>query len=288
MSIGDLYSAANVVTGQAAVFFAPNNTALPALAGFNPADPFDPTMWMSYLVTVGSITSMTFTFTRRGATATTGSLTLTGLTAAAVQTALEGLATIGVGNVKVTGTTTTGPFNISLNEGLQDGVLTMTPTGGAGSSLSGPIWSASGATEQGWQFGADKNTQTINIEEQSTPVDTTMTSQAVSIQGNLSEDISKTLLLALNATKQVVAPTTQVGGYDLITPTDLVLKYAVAMVTTNAEGYGRIIYAPSWTSLAGVSAAFRRASGQRLYGVTFATVCDTSKIKIYNFTMPHT
>src|SRR4051812_14079165 len=98
MAIADLYDANNVVVGQAATFFAPKDTALPALTGFNLADPFD------------------------------------------------------------------------------DAFFT------------GPTWSPCGATDQGWTFGADKSTQTINIEEQSTPVATTLTSQSVSIAGSLSED----------------------------------------------------------------------------------------------------
>lgn len=291
MPIGDLYNANNVVTGQAAVFVAANGTPLIDLAKFNVADPFDNTAWVQYTLTVGTITSMTLTFVRRAGsggvgagTATTTSLTLSGLTAAALQTALEGLSTVGTGNVRVTGTTTTGPFYITFDEGLQDGVLTMTPTGGANSSLTGPLWTSVGATEQGWQLGADKSTQTINIEEQSTPVDTTITSQALSIQGSLSEDISRTLALTLNATVTKVAPTATVGGYDDIALSDIPIYYAVAMVTTNAEGFGRIIYAPKWTSLGNVSAAFRRAAGQRLYGASFATVCQTNQIRILNFT----
>jgi hypothetical protein len=285
MAIGDLYNAQNVVTGQAAVFFAAANTALPALSLFNTADPFDATMWTQYLLTITGATSITLTFARRGATATTGTLTVAGLTASALQTALGGLATVGgVTNVKVGNSAS--PWSIVFNEGLTDGVLTVTPTGGT-ATVSAPLWLPTGATEQGWQFGADKSTNTIGIEEQSTPVGMTVSSQSVSIQGNLSEDISKTLTLALNATKSVVAPTVTVGGYDLITPTDTVLQYAVGMVTSNAEGYGRIIYAPLWTSLAGVSAAFRRAAGQRLYGVTFQTICNTNQIQIYNFTAPH-
>lgn len=284
MSIGQLYNASNVVTGQAAVFVGPANTALPALAGFNTSDPFDPTMWTQYALATGTATSITLTFTRRGTTATTGTLTVSGLTAAAVATALAGLSNVGAGNVVVTGTSPN--FSIVFNEALQDGVLTVTPTGGT-ATLTAPVWKAVGATEQGWQLGADKNTQTINIEEQSTAVGTTITSQAISISGSLSEDISSTLALALNATVSTVAPTVTTGGYDLITPTDTVLTYAVAMVTTNAEGRGRIIYAPAWTSLGNVSAAFRRAAGQRLYAINFATVCATNQIGIYNFTQPH-
>lgn len=194
MTIGLLYDADNVVVGQAAVFFAPADTALPALSGWNEADPFDPTF------------------------------------------------------------------------------------------LASPTWTPCGATDQGWQFGAEKNTQTINIEEQSTPVGTTITDQAVTISGALSEDISKTLTLALNATKATTAAATGVAGYDTITLSDVPLYYAVALVTTNAEGFGRIIYAPKWTQLENAEVAFRRAADKRNYGVQFATVCKTSDIKIINFT----
>lgn len=286
MAIGDLYNAQNVVTGQAAVFVAPGNTPLIDLSKFNTADPFDTTAWTTYSMAVGATTAVILTFLRRGVTASTTSLTITGLTAAALQAALNGLATIGAGGVNVTGTTTTGPFFISFDEGLQDGVLTAAFTG-TGGVLSAPLWTACGATEQGWQLGADKSTQSINIEEQSTQVGTTITSQAVSVQGSLSEDITRTLALAMNATVTKTAAVTTVSpGYDTLTLTDTVLVYALGLVTTNAEGFGRIVYAPLWTSLGNVSASFRRAAGQRLYGVNFATICATNQIQILNFTQP--
>lgn len=199
MAIGDLYDADNVVVGQAAVFTAAAGTALPALTGFNTADPFDEAFFT-------------------------------------------------------------------------------TPTG----------WVPVGATEQGWQLGADKSTQVINIEEQSTPVGTTITSQSITIAGSLSEDITKTLTLALNATSAATAATSSAPGYDTITLSDDVIYYAVAMVTTNAEGFGRIVYAPKWTQLGNVSAAFRRAAGQRLYAVNFATVCKPGEIEVVNFTAAKT
>lgn len=192
--IGDLYDANNVVVGQAAVFFAPANTAMPAVTSFNTADPFDPAFWPD------------------------------------------------------------------------------------------PDWTPCGATDQGWAFGANKSTQTINIEEQSTPVATTVTSQSVSLTGALSEDVTPTLALALNAT--AVSTAAVVGtspGYDTLTLTDTPILYAVGMVTTNAEGFGRIIYAPTWTQLSNVSVAFRRAADKRNYPVGFETVCRTQDIKILNF-----
>ena len=191
--IGDLYDANNVIVGQAAVFFAVEGTALPALSAWNEADPFDETFWTS------------------------------------------------------------------------------------------PLWTPCGATDQGWQFGADKSTQTINIEEQSTPVATTITSQSITLSGALSEDITRTLALALNAVSATTAPASGQVGYDTLTLSDDPIYYAVGLVTQNPEGFGRIIYAPKWTQLSNVSAAFRRASDKRSYGAGFATVCNTSDIKVINF-----
>ena len=195
--IGDLYDASNVVVGQAAVLFAPKDTALPNLTGWNAADPFDTTFWT-------------------------------------------------------------------------------------------PTFTPCGATDQGWQFGANKSSQTINIEEQSTPVATTITSQAVTIAGALSEDVSATLTLALNATKAATTPGVSTPGYDTVSLSDTPIEYAVAMVTTNKEGFGRIIYAPRWTQLSNATVNFRRAADKRSYPVQFETVCNIDQIEILNFTAAHT
>lgn len=150
------------------------------------------------------------------------------------------------------------------------------------------LWTPCGATDQGWQAGADKSTQSISIEEQSTPVGTTITSQSVSLAGSLSEDISKTLALALNATLVATAATTSEPGFDTLTLTDEPIRYAVAAIMQNAEGFGRIIYAPSWTQLNNASVSFRRATDKRMYPVQFETVCKTSDIQIINFTAAKT
>lgn len=150
---------------------------------------------------------------------------------------------------------------------------------------SSPNWTPCGATDQGWTFGASKSTQSIAIEEQSTPVATTLTTQSVSIGGSLSEDVTATLALALNAASATVAPATGIPGYDHLTLQDVPIQYAVGMVTTNAEGFGRIIYAPAWTQLDNASVAFRRAADKRMYPVSFETVCKTTDIEILNFTV---
>lgn len=203
--IGDLYNANNVVVGQAAVFFAPANTPLPAMTNWDVTDPFKAGFWPAPVVAPAT-----------------------------------------------------------------------------------PGWQACGATDQGWVFGADKSTQVINIEEQSSPVGTTLTSQNITIAGALSEDITRTLALALNAGVTSVAATSTTPGYDDVRLADAPILYAVGMVTVNASGFGRLIYAPAWTQLNNASVAFRRAADKRQYAVSFATVCKTSDIVIRNFVAPKT
>lgn len=283
MAIGDLYSAENVVVGQAAVFFAPKNTALPSFSKWNVADPFDPGYFESIAVATGTATSFTLAVTNEAGTQTTGDQTVSGLTASALQTALAGLSNVGAGNVEVTGTG--GNFSVTFLGDAEGSTMTGTPTPtGGGFAVTASLWVPCGATDQGWQFSASKSTQTIGIEEQSTPVGVTLTSQSISLAGSLSEDITKTLALALNATAASVASGAGTPGYDQLTLTDTPIEYAVAAVTTNAHGFGRLIYAPTWTQLNNVQTSFRRAADKRMYAVQFDTVCRTKDIAVYDFT----
>lgn len=292
MSIGDLYNANNVVVGQAATFFAPKNTPLPAftrsapsIIGWNQSDPFDAGYLLPFLWASGTATSVIFTYTLDDRSFAGVSLTVAGTSAALIQANLiAALAAVGGSAATISVQGTSPNWNIVFRGALAGGTLTKVDTGGV-STVTSPLWVPCGATDQGWQYGAAKSTQTINIEEQSTPVATTVTSQAVTIAGALSEDITRTLNLALNAQSTVTAPATGVAGFDTVIMTDTVLQYAVVMVTTNPEGFGRIIYAPAWTQLANVTANFRRASDKRSYGVQFSTVCATNLIQTFNFTV---
>lgn len=145
-------------------------------------------------------------------------------------------------------------------------------------------WTECGATDQGWTFSADKNTSTINIEEQSTPVATSISDQTVTIQGSLSEDITRTLTLVLNATSTSTAATASSPGYDVVTLSDQIIHYAVGMMMTNAAGFVRWIYIPEAVSVSNAETSFRRASDKRMYPCTFTSTCEIGDIKIFNFT----
>lgn len=145
-------------------------------------------------------------------------------------------------------------------------------------------WVTCGATDQGWKFGANKSISEINIEEQSTPVNQEITSQKVTIDGTLSEDISATLALAISMQSTIVVPGSAMPGHTNLVLSDTVAVYAVCLLTTNSLGLPRWIYAPRWTQLSNTSVDFRRAAAKHMYPVSFATICAPSLIQIIDFT----
>lgn len=280
MTIGSLYNANNVIVGQAAVLFAPVNTPLITLANFDVADPFDFIQWYSQTLVIAA----TATFTLKDdAGHTSSSLTQTS-TGANIATALNAFAN---GATYAVSGSAGGPYVITITAGTYHPISVATVSVGTAVITLQP-WVPVGATDQGWKYGTNKSVNAINIEEQSTQVATTISSQSVTIEGSLSEDITQTLALAYNGLVATTAPGVSNPGYDVVSLTDTVLTYAVAMVTTNPQGLGRIIYAPQWTQLSNVSTDFRRASAKRMYPVQFATICKPSQIQVVNFTLPHT
>lgn len=278
MAIGDLYDANNVVVGQAAVLFAPENTPLPDFQNLVLSDPFDPSPFVSFSVAVVATSSYTLSY----AGGTTTNLTDTS-TSAAITTALEAI--VGNGNVTVTGTGTA--YTVLFAENVANGALTSTATTGS-ATVSGGLWVPVGATDQGWTYGTNKSTQKINIEEQSTEVGTTISTQSVTISGSLSEDISRTLALAYNGTLSSSAATANEPGFDVVALSDDVIYYAVAMLAQTNDGFPRIIYAPKWSQLANTTTAFRRAAKQRMYPVDFSTACKPTQIQVFNITSAKT
>jgi hypothetical protein len=260
-------------------------------------DPFSLAPWASAtLSTSGPLTAGTFilAYTVAGTPYTTAAVQWN-TTAAALQAAIvTALATFPGGpalasEVSVTGGPLTAagtPFSIALAERLMGGSWTITPTGVTGGTLTltQPLWTPVGATDQGWTFASNKSTQAINIEEQSSPVAMEMTTQSITVSGALSEDISSTLAMAYNMLATATAPATGVPGYTTLNPTDTILLYAVALIMANRLGFPRWLYIPQTTCLANASGAFRRAAAKRMYTADFQSVCPIAAIQIYDFT----
>ena len=314
MAIGDLYNASNVKVGQAAVLVAPAFTALPAITATVPNmnDPFSIVPFTDIQITIATGTSGTFTIsvTYGGATASSASIIIGTTTPAAIQAGLlSGLQTafpslaLTTGDVAVTGTspTTTAPctINISVPETLAlDGVWSTTGATGGPPVITQSSWQPVGATDQGWTWASSKTIQDITIEEQSTLVNRLLSSQQFTVTAALSEDIASTLALVHNMTPAAVARVASTSpGYTTLTLTDTPIQYAIAVLMGNAlgpggggggsgTGYPRWLYIPATTCLDNVSTPLRRAAAKRIYSAQFTSVCQTSLIKVYEFTTP--
>jgi hypothetical protein len=305
--IGDLYNANNVKVGQAAVMIAPNLTPLPAISATVPvmSDPFSVAPWTQATVSASAtITagSYTLTYTYLGQAYTTGANLYNDPAATVAGRIVTALATWPGGGptaaqVNVTGgppSATTTPMFISLDEAFVGGTWTLTPTGITGGTLSitQPIWTPVGATDQGWTWASTKALQDITIEEQSTLVARLMTSQSITVTGALSEDIARTLATVFNMTSAFTAAATTNPAYTTLTLSDTVIQYAVAVIMANtfgpAPGYPRWLYIPSTTCLDNVTTPLRRAAAKRMYTAQFTSVCATSAIQVLEFNAPHT
>lgn len=282
MTIGQLYNANNVVVGQAVCYFAPANTPLPA-DNNNSVNAFDPTNWSGQTVTVGAATAGTFTLTVGGQTTAPIAYNAT---AAAVKTAIEALSSVGAGNSIVT-STTPGTWTITLVGSAAGQSITGTGTGltgGAFSKTASGLWVPVGATEQGWKITTNKSTQDHQVEEQSTPVAQTVQSQKLTIDGDLSEDVTQTIALAFNMTSAVTAAGTGQPGKTRLTLTDTPLQYAVVLEAVNKFGFARRTYIPVATALTNSSVDFRRSASKRHYPLQFTSICPMNQIVVDEYT----
>lgn len=277
------YNPANVVVGDAALYVAPANTPMPADSSVL----FDPTLWTGKTLTANGATAITLSVTSALGTASTASITTFGSeTAAALQTALAALSSVGAGKVTVTGPTG-GPFVIVFDASLGGVTLAVTAsTGGSGPTVTGGLWLPAGATEQGWTLGGNTNTQDIQIEEQSTPVGTFVTSRTVTISGNLAEDVMQSWQWAWNAVKTLIAQGVGQPAVTQLALSDSLVHYAVALETGNSYGQPRRTYIPDSVATESVTTAFRRAAASRMVPVTFHSVCATNKIITREITAP--
>lgn len=286
-NIGSLYNSRNVVVGQAAGFFAPPNTLLPA----DSITVFDSAVWGATIIGVGAATAGTYLVTLTGgplaAPVTTAAITWNAV-ASAVASAIQAVLPPGYVAV-VTGTAPTWTIDITgvaadqivvsaaVGTALTGGALVVTP----------PAWSACGATEQGWAVNYTPTVQDINIEEQPTPVGQQVTTSKLEFVANLAEDTVASLQLALSAAATIQAPDATHFGKTTLTLQPTLPQLAVALETQNAKGLPRRYYIPVATCATNVGQTFRRAAASRMVPVTFTSVCDLSAIQIVEITANH-
>lgn len=277
---GALYDPTNVVVGQAVLYVAPSFTAMPADASVL----FDPSNWTGKVLTAAGATAITLQVVTAAGTQTTASLTsFATITAAAVQAALTGLSNVGAGKASVSGING-GPFTINFDASLGAVTLSISASTGGTPTISGGLWLPAGASEQGWSFGGNVNTNDITIEEQSTPVGVQVQSRQVSVSGTMAEDVMQSWQWSFNATKTVTAAASGITGKTELNLSDNLTHYAVALEMVNKYGMARRLYIPDNVSIESATVVARRAQMQRLLPVSFRSVCATNLIRIQEIT----
>lgn len=284
LATGALYDPNGVVVGNAVLYvsYTPY-TPLPT----DSSTLFDASPWLGKTLTLNGATSITLQVVTSAGTQTTAALgTIATMTAAQLQTTLAALSNVGAGNVLVTGNVA-GPFQILFNGSLGAVALSISAsTGGTGPTVTGGLWMTGGGSEQGWSVAGNTQTQDITIEEQSTPVGTTITGRTFNITGNLSEDVMRSWQLGFNGTLAQIAQGVGQPAVSVLTLSDKVQHYSVALEMANRFGLARRIYIPDAVCLESPTVAFRRAAAQRLIGANFRSVCAIGDIQVRECTAP--
>lgn len=146
-------------------------------------------------------------------------------------------------------------------------------------------WVAIGATQDGLQFGFQRQRQDIMIEEQVNPVDVRTKSLRFEMQLDLSEDTLATMQIAYgggNITTAVAAATTY--GYSELVISDEMQDYGFGFEGENQYGMARRCVVPVVKSVGNIKTKYRRAAQQRLYSITLESLTPLSSVKIRDLT----
>lgn len=139
-------------------------------------------------------------------------------------------------------------------------------------------WIGAGASDEGFKVNVDASLNDVMIEEQSTPVTTTVESRTINIEAALAEDRLETMKLAWNG-----GTITAVAGppaKDTMSLQDVQNFYTVCLEMRNYLGFARRIYIPKVTVNGSGDTEFRRAADKRMFPVRFSSNCPPSSILI--------
>lgn len=146
-------------------------------------------------------------------------------------------------------------------------------------------WVSIGATDEGISLLKDTNTQDVTIEEQQTPVATTVESATLKVQAVLSEDTLQSMIWAWGAgTIVTTAAASGQPGKSVLTLADTILTFAGVLETQNKQGFARRFKLGRMMSGGSTETAFRRAANKRMYTLELSTIESLSNITITDIT----
>lgn len=139
-------------------------------------------------------------------------------------------------------------------------------------------WIGAGASDEGFKLNVDASTTDVMIEEQSTPVATTVESRTINVEAALAEDRLETMKLAWNGS--TITTVTGPPAKDTMTLQDNPNFFAIALEMRNYLGFARRILIPKVSVNGSGDTEFRRAADKRLYPLRFSSVCPPAQIQI--------
>jgi hypothetical protein len=151
---------------------------------------------------------------------------------------------------------------------------------GVYSSWSGLGWSYIGAVLDGVTLTYAPTTQDITIEEQPTPVGVAVSTANLTLTANMSEETMQNVNLAWGNSGTIATTSAGPGqpGKYVLTLSTTFQQVSVAVIGKNAYGFASVLYVPFMLSAGQVQTAYRRAAQQRIYPLTFNSVCAFNQI----------
>ncbi|MGW1676034.1 phage tail tube protein [Saccharopolyspora sp. NPDC002376] len=144
-------------------------------------------------------------------------------------------------------------------------------------------WTPIGATTEGASFQYSRDTDTISIEEQMTPVDERTSSLTFTVEVELAQDTLQTMRWAYGGgTITTTAATASEPGISTLKISDEMEDLVLGLEGQNEFGFWRRIGVPRVKSRADVTTNYRRSANPRSYAVSLRSLVAPSQVSIRN------
>lgn len=141
------------------------------------------------------------------------------------------------------------------------------------------VWTPVGATQEGVSFLFRRNTNSLMIEEQLTPVAVETSDVEFKIEAVLAEDTFETMRVAYGGGSIVTqAAASGVIGKKTLTLSNDLDHFALGLEGRNTYGFFRRILVPEIVSIADVEQVNRRSASLRLYKVSFWSLSSIDQV----------
>lgn len=173
------------------------------------------------------------------------------------------------------------PYNVTSPAALPAESVAL---GGAWPSTPQP-WAAVGASEQGASLVFRRNTQSLSVEEQLTPVKVETSEVEMRVEITLAEDTLETMRLSMGGgtITTTAAGVGTIGKKSLQLANDLE-HFALGLEGKNPSGFWRRMLIPDVVSIADIEVTNRRAANLRLYKVSLWCLSSIDQVSIIDMT----